>query len=103
MQFVTETTELASDASYDYYGFQGGKFVKAAYATVNPFRSYIMVAKSANAPATLIWTDDEATGISSLKADIQNGKADVYDLQGRRVLNPVRGLYIVNGKKVIVK
>lgn len=103
LQFVTETTELASDASYDYYGFQGGKFVKAAYATVNPFRSYIMVAKSANAPATLIWTDDEATGISSLKADIQNGKANVYDLQGRRVLNPVRGLYIVNGKKVIVK
>lgn len=103
LQFVTETTELASDASYDYYGFQGGKFVKAAYATVNPFRSYIQVAKSANAPATLIWTDDEATGISSLKADIQNGKANVYDLQGRRVLNPVRGLYIVNGKKVIVK
>ncbi len=103
LQFVTETKELASDASYDYYGFQGGKFVKAAYATVNPFRSYIKVAKSANAPATLIWTDDEATGISSLKADIQNGKANVYDLQGRRVLNPVRGLYIVNGKKVIVK
>ena len=103
LQFVTETTELASDASYDYYGFSNGKFVKAAYATVNPFRSYIKVAKSANAPATLIWADDEATGISSLKADIQNGKADVYDLQGRRVLNPVRGLYIVNGKKVIVK
>ena len=103
LQFVTETTELASDASFDYYGFSNGKFVKAAYATVNPFRSYIKVAKSANAPATLIWTDDEATGISSLKADIQNGKADVYDLQGRRVLNPVRGLYIVNGKKVIVK
>ena len=103
LQFVTETKELASDASYDYYGFSNGKFVKAAYATVNPFRSYIKVAKSANAPATLIWTDDEATGISSLKADIQNGKADVYDLQGRRVLNPVRGLYIVNGKKVIVK
>jgi hypothetical protein len=103
LQFVTETTELASNDAYDYYGFQGGNFVKAAYATVNPFRSYIKVAKSANAPSTLIWTDDEATGISSLKADIQNGKADVYDLQGRRVLNPVRGLYIVNGKKVIVK
>ncbi len=64
LQFVTETTELASDASYDYYGFLGGQFVKAAYATVNPFRSYIKVAKSANAPATLIWTDDEATGIT---------------------------------------
>jgi hypothetical protein len=25
----------------------------------------------------------------------------VYDLQGRRVVNPTKGLYIVNGKKVI--
>ena len=26
-----------------------------------------------------------------------------YDLQGRRVLNPTNGVYIVNGKKVVVK
>ena len=26
-----------------------------------------------------------------------------YDLQGRRVDHPVRGIYIVNGKKVIIK
>ncbi len=27
----------------------------------------------------------------------------IYDLSGRRVMNPVRGLYIINGKKVLVK
>ena len=27
----------------------------------------------------------------------------IYDLMGRRVLNPTNGVYIVNGKKVIVK
>lgn len=27
----------------------------------------------------------------------------VYDLQGRRVENPTKGLYIVNGKKVVIK
>ena len=28
---------------------------------------------------------------------------EVYDLQGRRVLNPTKGLYIVNGKKMVIK
>jgi hypothetical protein len=27
----------------------------------------------------------------------------VFDLQGRRVLNPTKGVYIVNGKKVVLK
>ena len=27
----------------------------------------------------------------------------IYDLSGRRVENPVKGLYIINGKKVLVK
>ena len=28
---------------------------------------------------------------------------EVYDLHGRRVLNPTKGIYIVNGKKVVIK
>jgi hypothetical protein len=27
---------------------------------------------------------------------------EVYDLQGRKVANPTKGLYIVDGKKVII-
>ena len=27
----------------------------------------------------------------------------VYDLQGRRVSQPAKGLYIVNGKKIVIK
>ena len=46
---------------------------------------------------------DEATGIEA----IDNGQLTidnvVYDLQGRRVAQPAKGLYIVNGKKVIIK
>ena len=30
-------------------------------------------------------------------------KNEVFDLQGRKVMNPTKGLYIVNGKKVLVK
>ena len=45
----------------------------------------------------------EATGIEA----IDNGQLtidnEVYDLQGRRVANPTKGIYVVNGKKVITK
>lgn len=43
----------------------------------------------------------EVTGINTVKTANQNGV--VYDLQGRRVANPTHGIYIVNGKKVVVK
>lgn len=33
----------------------------------------------------------------------QDASGDYYDLQGRRVAQPKKGLYIVNGKKVIIK
>ena len=103
MEFVAEPTTLTSGVEYDYYGFADGKFVKAAVATANPFRAYIKVPHAANAPATLQWLGDEATGISDYKAEDGSAKKEVYDLQGRRVENPVRGIYIINGKKAVVK
>ena len=103
MEFVAEPTTLTSGVEYDYYGFADGKFVKAAVATANPFRAYIKVPHAANAPATLQWLGDEATGISDYKAEDGSAKKEVFDLQGRRVENPVRGIYIINGKKAVVK
>ena len=46
--------------------------------------------------------DEDATGIEAVK---QNAKADnqYFNLAGQRVTQPTKGLYIVNGKKVIVK
>lgn len=48
--------------------------------------------------------DDEATGI----AVVENGQLNlltgkVYDLSGRAVKNPTKGLYIIDGKKVMLK
>ncbi|MCR4613172.1 MAG: DUF4859 domain-containing protein [Bacteroidaceae bacterium] len=42
------------------------------------------------------------TGISDIVANA-NGKKEVFDLTGRRVAAPAKGLYIINGKKVMVK
>lgn len=38
-------------------------------------------------------------GVSGIQADLQNGA--IYDLSGRRVEKAVKGIYIVNGKKVV--
>jgi hypothetical protein len=45
--------------------------------------------------------DSEATGIMSVEKD--NPSDAIYDLQGRRVIAPKKGLYIKNGRKVVLK
>ena len=45
--------------------------------------------------------DDDATAIEAVKAqNIEN--SEFFDLQGRCVAQPTKGLYIVNGKKVLL-
>lgn len=45
---------------------------------------------------------DLLTGISSVAAD-KSQKTVIYNLAGQRVANPAKGLYIVNGKKIVLK
>ncbi len=51
---------------------------------------------------TIAFADDEATAIHNVNDNVNLNKV-VFDLQGRRVLEPGKGLYIVNGKKVVIK
>jgi len=53
-----------------------------------------------------IQEQQEATAIETVKADNQRSQAmshDVYDLQGRKVQATRPGIYIIDGKKVLVK
>lgn len=52
--------------------------------------------------SNIVWSDElNYDGIVSISANGNN--AVIYDMQGRRVANPVKGLFIMNGKKVLVK
>ena len=58
----------------------------------------------AHARALSIVHEGETTGIKSM--DIEHSTLNIehcYDLQGRRVMQPTKGLFIVNGKKVVIK
>jgi hypothetical protein len=46
--------------------------------------------------------DDETTDINMVHGSGINAEG-TYDLQGRKIENPKKGLYINNGKKVVVK
>lgn len=67
--------------------------------TIAAGKGYLVVPAGAK---TFFAFDDETTGIKQINnADAEN--AVIYNLNGQRVSNAERGLYIVNGKKVLVK
>jgi hypothetical protein len=66
------------------------------------FRVYL-TANGENTPSEVrfVINNSDATAIDELKAENGNVKAEVYDLSGRRVEKAVKGIYVVNGVKVI--
>lgn len=77
-------------------------FYQAAGKTVPTNRAYIQ-SSSATSRLDMVFDDDETTGISTIKNSQVTMPQDIYDLQGRRVETPTKGLYIMGGKKVIFK
>lgn len=48
-------------------------------------------------------TGDITLGIEEIESGVDAAPAAIYDLQGRRVLAPSKGIYIVNGKKTVIR
>lgn len=71
---------------------------------INGFKAYISLPADAGVNG-LSFSFGDATGIESISAaEADNNKStEIYDLAGRRVSKPTKGLYIIGGKKVIVK
>ena len=81
-----------------YWGAaDGGAFTNKAHG------AYLAIEKSANGKVTSFVLNPEgecATGITSVKTDSKMASA-IYDLSGRRTVNPSHGFYIINGKKYL--
>lgn len=98
--FVGTYAASTTIASGDWF-ISGDKVWKSAGATtIQGTRAYLK-AKSATARIANFVIGDEATGISEMKV-AANDKA-IFNLQGQRVKNAQKGLFIQNGKKVIIK
>lgn len=65
-------------------------------------RAYITVSDPSTARALTFNLGDETTGVITLEGgELKMEKGAIYDLSGRRVLNPAKGIYLINGKKVV--
>jgi hypothetical protein len=94
---------------------KAGEFVRIGVgATIKPYRAYLELASDHGARIAIDW-DGSLAGITTLRNVQSTMHNEVYDLQGRRVsaeanasLSTVqaslkKGIYVRNGKKVIVK
>lgn len=89
------------------YGYTNGKFVKATSGSVKPFRTYVKVSGVQAAPMAFgVNIEGTVTGINNATATA-TAKEAIYNLQGVRVSGDLKhltkGVYIVNGQKVVVK
>lgn len=91
----------------DVYGYANGKFVKATNGSVKPFRTYVKVSGTQAAPMAFgVNIEGTVTGINNATT-AATAKEAIYNLQGVRVSGDLKhltkGVYIVNGQKVVVK
>ncbi len=87
-------------------GHPEGSVFEQNYREVRPFEAYT---KHLTGPSRFITLDDLDEGFATSIEELKNGKIEElksdqwYDLNGRRVLRPSKGLYINNGRKVMMK
>ena len=113
------TTTVAEGTNFDYVGvynnttFAVGDYFMATKDnvqqifqsngtdTAKPFRAYFQK-KTSNPVKAALFIDGVATAIEGINADVNND-AEIFNLAGQRMSKVQRGIYIINGKKVLVK
>ena len=98
-QLVAATKDVETEGIYILVADgESVKFTTMTSGTLKAGKAYLPAATAAR-ELNLVF--GEATGISEMKN--ANTSAEIYNLNGMRVAQPVKGLYIQNGKKMIVK
>ena len=82
------------------YGLKSGELHAIVSGTMPAGKAYLPIAKSVAAGSKITFIFD-TTGINHYQSNQADGI--FYDLQGRRVVNPQKGIYVRNGKKVVIK
>lgn len=69
------------------------------------FRAYFQLKGNAASASSfsIDFGDGETTGIDDVRSQMSDVGGEVYNLNGQRVAQPAKGVYVVNGKKVIIK
>ena len=110
-QTTTGNVAASTDGTYHYvFGFNKtdasvyGFYNLAADTEVAEGKAYLetTTALTSGGARVAIVFDDEMTGLSTINREPLTDD-QVYNLSGQRVSQPAKGLYITNGKKIILK
>ena len=105
--YGTYANTTATTENPFYYVSMNGNICKGTTVTVGPYR-WILKATSKNGVSyapTFSFMENGTTGINEVQDSgfkVQ-GSETFYNLAGQRVAQPTKGLYIVNGRKVVIK
>ena len=102
-----KTGAVASADGTQYILANGGSGVGFYQATpgtaIAAGKAYLVSPSGAPCLLFNFFDDMQTTGVNDVRGKLADVRGDFFDLQGRKVANPTKGLYIVNGKKFIVK
>ena len=111
LEGTDEETALPAEDAYYFYGLSlnsAGELSSVGFYWMNEtgaaftngaHKAYLKLAKNNGAGNKAFVFGDEETAIKSVEAE--NASEAIYDLSGRRVSKALKGLYIINGKKVV--
>ena len=95
------SSKMTAIAANGGYILSDGKFHPAKEGKLPEGKAYLKLAVSAS--ELLLDFEGGTTGVNEVRGQKSEVRGDFYDLQGRKVANPTKGLYIVNGKKFVIK
>ena len=96
----TGSFDVPSGTWYNYYE---GKQQTASTLSLQPGELVILTGRSIDLPAIPLPSGAGIENIPSTSNRLLPSDGKVYTLSGQRVAQPTKGLYIVNGKKVVIK
>lgn len=98
------TTAPTYVGANEYFGLSADHFVKVNAGTVKAGKALLPYFDKVSGIKTFTFIfNDSATGITESRTVSREVVETIFDLNGRRLSKPQRGINIVNGRKVVVK
>ncbi|MGM9693643.1 MAG: hypothetical protein ACI3YC_01360 [Alloprevotella sp.] len=96
--------DITTENSYVLSNKSGWAFYKVGSSATNlPMNKAYLVLPEGGSGASIRLNFGEATAVDNIVTDNAASTSKIYDLTGREVKAATKGIYIINGKKVIVK